>query len=96
MCEGGFYGLSCSESCGHCKTGTFCNNIIGVCPNGCQNHWNGFKCDSKTIKYMPFQLHNYICISSSEGEILHWIVNWYSCVSVYSVEYFSSDFWGQF
>lgn len=49
VCKGGFYGLKCSESCGNCKAGAFCNKMTGACPDGCKDHWNGTKCDGKTI-----------------------------------------------
>ncbi|XP_061170375.1 uncharacterized protein LOC133179698 [Saccostrea echinata] len=45
ICNIGYYGQNCEHMCGKCKPGTYCNNITGICPNGCQNRWNGLKCD---------------------------------------------------
>jgi hypothetical protein len=51
VCRAEFYGAECSTPCGQCKTGDVCNNVTGVCPNGCQEHWNESRCDGKTLKY---------------------------------------------
>lgn len=53
VCERNVYGVDCSEPCGYCKRGTTCDQVTGVCPGGCQDHWSGSKCDGKGIKY-PF------------------------------------------
>ncbi|XP_056002711.1 uncharacterized protein LOC130049325 isoform X2 [Ostrea edulis] len=45
VCEGGFYGTNCSKPCGHCNSGAHCNIVTGNCPNGCQGHWSGSRCD---------------------------------------------------
>lgn len=51
MCEGGFYGTNCSKPCGHCNSGAYCNIVTGNCPNGCQSHWSGSRCDGKLTEY---------------------------------------------
>ncbi|XP_062593830.1 scavenger receptor class F member 1-like [Saccostrea cucullata] len=45
ICKDGYYGHNCEKTCGKCKIGTICQKITGICPRGCQNHWNGSKCD---------------------------------------------------
>ncbi|XP_061180600.1 cell death abnormality protein 1-like [Saccostrea echinata] len=46
VCKKGYYGQSCELNCGKCSIGTFCDNITGICPEGCQDHWTGFLCDA--------------------------------------------------
>lgn len=55
VCRGGFYGLGCSTSCGYCKSGTVCNDRTGGCPNGCQDHWIGSKCNGTDIKQITLK-----------------------------------------
>lgn len=55
VCRDGFYGLGCPETCGHCTSGTFCNNVTGGCPNGCQENWSGSKCDGMTFKQITLK-----------------------------------------
>ncbi|XP_056013740.1 uncharacterized protein LOC125677597 [Ostrea edulis] len=43
-CKSGFYGRNCKKRCGHCKFGTHCNDITGICPEGCQDTWEGPPC----------------------------------------------------
>lgn len=45
VCKEHFYDFDCNTPCGHCKDNVVCNNITGHCPNGCNNHWTGQKCD---------------------------------------------------
>ncbi|XP_061180599.1 scavenger receptor class F member 2-like [Saccostrea echinata] len=45
FCKAGYYGYNCEYLCGKCKTETICNNITGICPEGCQNRWTGLNCD---------------------------------------------------
>lgn len=54
VCSDHFYGSDCNTPCGHCKNNDVCDNVTGLCLNGCHNHWNGNKCDSK------FKEKNYI------------------------------------
>lgn len=49
VCGNGMYGEKCSMPCGKCEIGTFCNNVSGICPFGCQDKWQGSKCDSMYI-----------------------------------------------
>ena len=37
--------MECALPCGQCQNGTFCNDITGYCPEGCQEKWQGKKCD---------------------------------------------------
>lgn len=46
-CSNHFYGSDCTISCGHCRNGDVCNKVNGRCPNGCQNNWDGEKCDGR-------------------------------------------------
>jgi len=43
-CRTGYYGSDCNVACGACKTGT-CNEKTGACTGGCDDGWNGNKCD---------------------------------------------------
>ena len=31
--------------CGHCKAGTFCEDVSGICPDGCSAGYEGDICD---------------------------------------------------
>ncbi|XP_062577545.1 multiple epidermal growth factor-like domains protein 10 [Saccostrea cucullata] len=44
-CRQRFYGANCESRCSKCTIGSFCDNKTGICPVGCQDHWNGTKCD---------------------------------------------------
>ncbi|XP_041379441.1 multiple epidermal growth factor-like domains protein 10 [Gigantopelta aegis] len=45
MCDQGYYGSSCSETCGHCVNGsTTCHNVTGRCPDGCSSGWRDDTC----------------------------------------------------
>ena len=35
----------CDKSCGHCKSRDLCDRIDGSCLAGCENGWEGDKCD---------------------------------------------------
>lgn len=39
------YGENCSKSCGNCKNNQQCHNIDGTCMSGCENGYQGSKCD---------------------------------------------------
>ncbi|XP_062573874.1 integrin beta-like protein B [Saccostrea cucullata] len=43
-CKNGFYGTDCTQKCGFCTVGTFCNKTSGICPDGCQGNWKDSKC----------------------------------------------------
>lgn len=45
-CDAGYYGLNCSLQCGHCADMSQCN-ASGYCLSGCQNGWQGPRCDGK-------------------------------------------------
>ncbi|XP_056002724.1 multiple epidermal growth factor-like domains protein 10 isoform X2 [Ostrea edulis] len=45
QCKKGYFGNNCSLECGHCLSGTFCDNITGECPTGCEDQWSGTHCD---------------------------------------------------
>lgn len=36
----------CVNCSGHCKDGTHCNKLTGMCDNGCANQWTGSFCNS--------------------------------------------------
>ncbi|XP_052282064.1 protein draper-like isoform X1 [Dreissena polymorpha] len=44
-CETGKFGIDCSLECGNCINNTFCNNISGRCPDGCDPGWTGQLCN---------------------------------------------------
>ena len=47
VCEDGFYGSSCNNTCGHCLNGDFCDKRNGMCLKGCQSNFlNPFCIDS--------------------------------------------------
>lgn len=46
-CTGGWYGINCSQQCvGHCRDGTTCNYLTGLCDRGCEAGWRGTRCDT--------------------------------------------------
>lgn len=46
VCIDHYYGFDCSTPCGKCTNNSVCNKVTGHCPNGCQSHWKGEKCNS--------------------------------------------------
>jgi hypothetical protein len=43
------YGYLCDTSCGHCKSRDLCDRVNGSCLSGCENGWEGDKCDIGSI-----------------------------------------------
>lgn len=43
-----FYGGDCNTTCGHCVNNGVCDKDTGQCPNGCQTHWTGNRCDGRS------------------------------------------------
>ena len=40
-----YYGVNCSDTCGHCVSGsTTCHIATGQCPGGCSAGWKGETC----------------------------------------------------
>lgn len=52
-CSSGFFGINCKELCsGYCKNSGPCDHVSGVCPNGCQDGYDGTFCiDCKLLGY---------------------------------------------
>ena len=47
VCDHGYYGMNCSDTCGHCVNGnTTCDIATGQCPDGCSAGWKGETCNS--------------------------------------------------
>lgn len=64
-CIEGWYGVNCSLQCkGHCRGGTTCNHVTGLCERGCADGWTGSMCE-KGIHgdYFFFQMRA-SCISN--------------------------------
>lgn len=52
-CRDGWHGVNCSKSCiGHCKNGTACNHMTGLCHGGCAEGWTGYMCDKGNEVYV--------------------------------------------
>lgn len=47
VCSDHYYGTDCSTPCEHCINNDVCDKGTGSCPNGCQSHWQGERCDGK-------------------------------------------------
>ncbi|XP_062578849.1 scavenger receptor class F member 1-like [Saccostrea cucullata] len=45
VCKEGLFGQDCESHCGQCIIGTFCDRVTGICPDGCQDPWNGSLCN---------------------------------------------------
>ncbi|XP_076447761.1 uncharacterized protein LOC143284711 [Babylonia areolata] len=58
-CPRYLYGQDCGQRCGHCKNDDVCDVVTGNCPDGCEDGYDGLRCDSQ--------------VSSSE-EILYIVV----------------------
>lgn len=41
-CSIGWHGANCQ---GHCRNGTTCNHVTGLCDKGCDTGWTGVQCD---------------------------------------------------
>ncbi|XP_052834030.1 fucolectin-5 [Octopus bimaculoides] len=46
-CPQELYGKDCINKC-HCSRGESCDQISGICKNGCEDGWRGEKCDNQT------------------------------------------------
>ena len=44
-----YYGSDCNTACGHCAGSDICDSVTGRCDSGCQDNWQGAKCDGKTF-----------------------------------------------
>lgn len=61
-CLNGFYGEKCSKQCGNCRGGDLaCNKVDGVCTSGCEEDYQGEKCD------LPPQPVNLSCVNCFGG-----------------------------
>ena len=49
VCEDGFYGSSCNNTCGHCLNGDYCDKRNGMCLKGCHSNF-----------FNPFCIGNFI------------------------------------
>lgn len=55
-CISGYFGLNCRERCsGQCINNEQCDNMDGVCPNGCLDGYIGTHCNNCKITYITFQ-----------------------------------------
>lgn len=43
-CDGGRFGVNCSQLCGHCVKKEPCHYLNGTCPNGCDDGYQGNEC----------------------------------------------------
>lgn len=46
-CDINFYGIRCTEQCGHCSDGNLCDHINGTCATGCSAGYQGDLCKSR-------------------------------------------------
>lgn len=46
-CGINFYGIRCTEKCGHCSDGNLCDHINGKCATGCSAGYQGDLCKSR-------------------------------------------------
>lgn len=46
-CYINFYGIRCTEKCGHCSDGNLCDHINGTCATGCSAGYQGDLCKSR-------------------------------------------------
>lgn len=46
-CDISFYGVRCTEKCGHCSDGNLCDHINGTCATGCSAGYQGDLCKSR-------------------------------------------------
>ncbi|XP_062602226.1 multiple epidermal growth factor-like domains protein 10, partial [Saccostrea cucullata] len=53
-CVTGHYGTICENLCGKCVNGTHCDQNTGICPQGCEDNWQGQTCNEcQDYKYGP-------------------------------------------
>ncbi|XP_076448634.1 uncharacterized protein LOC143285262 [Babylonia areolata] len=45
-CPRYLYGQDCGQHCGHCKNDDVCNVVTGNCPDGCDDGYDGLRCDT--------------------------------------------------
>ena len=50
VCENGYYGNNCSQHCGNCLNGGFCDKLTGFCGNGCKPHFKRPLCQGNVIQ----------------------------------------------
>lgn len=46
-CSSSFYGIGCTEKCGHCTDVNHCDYINGTCSTGCSAGYLGDLCKSR-------------------------------------------------
>jgi hypothetical protein len=64
-CKNGYYGANCAQRCGQCKHGTFCDSTTGLCPEGCDGHWDGPLC-SGMISFIVHIMFLHIHITNDQ------------------------------
>lgn len=67
-CSEGLYGVNCSQRCkGHCRDGTTCNHVTGLCDRGCGSGWTGLNCE----KMCDDGTFGYDCLNNCSGHCLN-------------------------
>lgn len=44
VCTTGYYGEKCNSICGHCLNNSACDQVTGVCEQGCEPGYEGENC----------------------------------------------------
>lgn len=57
-CKEGFFGVSCSEKCGHCLRNKSCNHETGSCSEGCKPGYKGNSCKESKDNSLNVNYHN--------------------------------------
>lgn len=66
-CEEGWFGVNCSQQCsGHCRDGSTCNHVTGLCDEGCNAGWTGYICE----KECDDGTYGYNCVNNCSGHCL--------------------------
>lgn len=65
-CELGYFGMGCKEVCSsHCLNNDPCDHVSGMCPNGCQDGYNGSNCQNskKYVQGKPNLVNRFFTLS---------------------------------
>lgn len=61
-CDIGKYGITCSETCGNCRNQTHCQNVDGLCSEGCSAGYKGSLCTERKYNVYLIDCFVYSCM----------------------------------
>lgn len=59
-CDGGFFGLNCTEPCGKCYEKEQCHHINGSCLKECADGYSGINCTNVEGMHISMNVQSFI------------------------------------